>query len=182
MPDLSLSALASLLRPFVTRVFRHAPRLLAERRAGQVPMTQPSSLMDDLLNETLDRIRGGSIDTGWWQSLLDQFGQQYIAPDFLTKPSIQEWLAETPVANDLKAIATWRVMATAEDEGRTPRPPRAKLLEPHRRGSVFCCGTRRCRGRPSSSRGISERFVPINVQSQGWCKLDIRAPTIASTA
>ena len=93
-------------------------------------MTQPSSLMDDLLNETLDRIRGGSIDTGWWQSLFDQFGQQYIAPDFLTKPSIQEWLAETPVANDLKAIATWRVVATAEDEA-APRDRLAQSYSSH---------------------------------------------------
>ena len=88
-------------------------------------MTQPSSLMDDLLNETLDRIRGGSIDTGWWQSLLDRFGQQLIAPDFLRKPALQEWLREEPVANDLKTIATWRVMATAQDEA----APRDRLAQ-----------------------------------------------------
>ena len=116
MPELSPSALASLLRPFVTSVFRHAPRLIAERRAGQVPMTQPSTLVDDFLNETLGRIRGGIVDTGWWQSLLNRFGQQFIAPDFLRKPALQEWLREEPVANDLKAIATWRIIATAQDE------------------------------------------------------------------
>ena len=88
-------------------------------------MTQPSSLMDELLNETLDRIRGGSIDTGWWQRSLDQFGQQYIAPDFLRKPALQEWLREEPVANDLKTIATWRIMATAQDEA----APRYRLAQ-----------------------------------------------------
>ena len=72
--------------------------------------------MDDLLNETLHRIRGGSIDTGWWQSLLDRFVQQYIAPEFLKKPALQEWLREEQVASDLKTIATWRIMATAQDE------------------------------------------------------------------
>ena len=72
--------------------------------------------MDDLLNETLDRIRGGIGDTGWWQSLLDQFGQQHIAPDFLRKPALQEWLREEPAASHLKTIATWRIMATAQDE------------------------------------------------------------------
>ena len=72
--------------------------------------------MDELLNETLNRIRGSSIDSGWWQSLLDQFGQQYIAPEFLRKPALREWLAEELVANDLKAIAMWRIMATAQDE------------------------------------------------------------------
>ena len=93
-------------------------------------MTQPSSLMDELLHETLDRIRGGNIDSGWWQSLLAQFGQQYVSPDFLRKPSIQEWLAETPVANDLKAIAAWRVMATAEDEA-APRDRLAQSYSNH---------------------------------------------------
>ena len=81
--------------------------------------------MDDLLNETLDRIRGGSFDTGWWQRLLDRFGQQYIAPDFLRKPTLQEWLRKEPVANDLKTIATWRIMATAQDEA----APRDRLAQ-----------------------------------------------------
>ena len=116
MPDPSLSASASLLRPFVTSVFRYARRLHAERQAGQVPLTQPSSIMDGLLSETLDRIRVDNIDSSWWQSLLDQFSQQYIAPEFLTKPALQEWLAEKTVASDLKEIATWRIMATAQDE------------------------------------------------------------------
>ena len=130
MPEQSLSALATLLRPFVTRVFANAPRLLAERRAGQEPTTQPSSIMDDLLNGTLDRIRGGSIGAGWWQSLLDRFGQQYIAPDFLRKPALQEWLGEEPVAQDLKTIATWRIMATAQDEA-APRDRLARTYSVH---------------------------------------------------
>ena len=125
MPEPSLSIPASLLRPFITTVFRYAPRLLAERRAGQVPMTQPSSLMEELLNETLNRIRGGRIDTGWWQSLLNRFSQQYIAPDFLNKPALQEWLGEEPVANDLKTIATWRILAIPRDEA----APRDRLAQ-----------------------------------------------------
>ena len=81
--------------------------------------------MDKFLNETLDRIRGGSIDTGWWRSLLTRFGQQYIAPDFLTKPALQEWLGEDLVEDDLKTIATWRIMATAHDEA----APRDRLAQ-----------------------------------------------------
>ena len=104
-------------------------------------MTQPYSLMDELLNETLDRIRGGSIDTGWWQTLLDRFGQRFIAPDFLRKPALQEWLREEPVANDLKAIATWRIMATAQDEA----APRDRLAQTYsiRTGEAlyFAAGT-----------------------------------------
>ena len=43
-------------------------------------------------------------------------GQQYVAPKFLTKPALQEWLADESVADDLKAIALGRIMATADDE------------------------------------------------------------------
>ena len=119
MLEPSPSALASVLRPFATSVFAHVRRLAAERQAGQVPLTQPAKIMDDSLNETLDRIRGDSVDSGWWQGLLDRFGQKYIAPDFLRRPALREWLAEESVAVDLKSIATWRIMATSQDEAAT---------------------------------------------------------------
>ena len=116
MVEPSLSALASLLRPVVAKVFSYRRHLSAERQAGQVPLTEPSSIMDESLNETLDRIRGGGIDSGWWKSLLDRIGQQYIVPDFLIKPALLEWLHDDSIANDLKTIAAWRIMETAEDE------------------------------------------------------------------
>ena len=116
MVEPSLSALAFLLRPFVAKVFSYRRHLSAERQAGQVPLTEPSSIMDEYLNETLDRIRGGGIDSGWWKGLLDRIGQQYIVPDFLIKPALLEWLHDDSVANDLKTIAAWRIMETAEDE------------------------------------------------------------------
>ncbi len=116
MIEPSLSALTSVLRPFVTKVFNHARRLSAERQASQVPLKQLSSIMDESLNETLTRIRGSQIDSGWWMSLLDRIEQQYIAPDFLIKPALQEWLQDDSVANDLKTIAAWRIMETDEDE------------------------------------------------------------------
>ena len=115
-PDPVLSLLAVALRPFAQSVFRQLSRLNAERQAGQVSFTNPSSIMDGLLNETLDRIRGRDIDTGWWQGLLQGFVQQYIAPDFLTKPTLQEWLIADSVADDLKSLATARIMASNGDE------------------------------------------------------------------
>ena len=81
--------------------------------------------MDELLNETLGRIRGSSISSVWWESLLNRFGQRYIAPDFLGKPALQEWLADESTANDLKTIATWRIMASAQDEA----APRDRLAQ-----------------------------------------------------
>ena len=116
MPEPSLSALAVLLRPFVTSVYGHLRRLRAERQAGQMPLLQPSPIVDELLTGTLDRVRRGNVHSGWWQGLLDQMGQQYVAPNFLTKPALQEWLVDESVADDLKAIALGRIMATADDE------------------------------------------------------------------
>ena len=116
MPEPSLSALAAILQPFVTSVFRLVPRLHAERQAGQTPFTQLIPILDGLQTETLDRIRGGDNDSGWWQRLFDRFGQQYVAPEFLRKPALQEWLAEETVASDLKLLASGRIMSSAQDE------------------------------------------------------------------
>ena len=116
MIEPSLSALTSVLRPLVTKVFNHAHRLSAERQASQVPLKQPSSIMDESLNETLNRIRGGQIDSGWWKNLLDHIEHPFIAPDFLSRPALQGWLHDDSVANDLKTIAAWRIMETDEDE------------------------------------------------------------------
>lgn len=115
-PDPALSLLAVALRPFAESVFRHLSRLNAERQAGQVSFTNSSPIMDGLLNETLDRIRGSDIDTGWWQGLFRGLVQHYIAPDFLTKPTLQEWLIADSVADDLKSLATARIMASSGDE------------------------------------------------------------------
>ena len=116
MSEPSISNSASLLRPFVNNVIGRTRRFHAERQAGQGALVQSSSLVDDLLSETLARLRGRSINSGWWRSLLDRFGQQFIAPDFLTKPALQDWLADESVASDLKTITTWRILATDEDE------------------------------------------------------------------
>ena len=115
-PDPVLSLLPVALRPFAESVFRRLSRINAERQAGQVSFTDSSSLMDGLLNETLDRIRGRDIDTAWWRGLLQACVQEYVAPDFLTKPALQEWLAEDSVGVDLKALATARIMASTGDQ------------------------------------------------------------------
>ena len=115
-PDPVLSLLAVALRPFAESVFRLLSRFHAERQAGQVSFTEPSFVMDGLLNETLDRVRGRDIDTGWWQLLQHAYVQQYVAPDFLTKPALQDWLIKESVAVDLKSLAIMRIMGSNGDE------------------------------------------------------------------
>ena len=105
---LSLPVLASRLLPLARAVLKAGSRLNAERRAGRVPVNP--NLMDSNLDLTLDRLRGGNIDDTWWQSFLHRLGQQYVAPDFLKTPALQEWLAQALVAEDLKALATAIIM------------------------------------------------------------------------
>ena len=112
----TLSLLSAALQPFVERVYRKCSRLVAERQAGQVPITQPSSIMDDLLTETLGRIRLEDGDSAWWRQLLNYFGHSFIAPDFLKKPALGEWLDEERVSNDLKLLATERIIGSDVDQ------------------------------------------------------------------
>ena len=119
MIDIPLSTLTVPLRPFVKVVLSHAHQLHKERQAGKATFQQPSDFMDHLLNKTLDRLRGGNIDDNWWSNLLNRFGQQYIAPEFLKTPTLQEWLAEEQVADDLKALATGQIMTSASNDAET---------------------------------------------------------------
>ena len=111
---LTLLALASRLLPLAKAALKAGSRLNAERKAGRA--TVRSDLLDSNLDRTLDRLHGGSIDDAWWQSVLHQLGQQYIAPEFLKTPAVQKWLAQVRVAEDLKALARAIIMgADGED-------------------------------------------------------------------
>ena len=73
-------------------------------------MPVSSNLMESNLDLTLDRLRGGSIDDSWWRNVLDRMGHEYVTPDFLKTPALQEWLAQARVAEDLKALASAVIM------------------------------------------------------------------------
>ena len=104
----TLAVLAARLLPFAQNVRHATSRLRAERGAGWAPAS--SELMDSNLDKTLDRLRGGQIEDSWWRTILKLFGQKYIAPGFLTKPAVQDWLAQGLVGDGLKALAGAIVM------------------------------------------------------------------------
>ena len=66
--------------------------------------------MDGIFDQTLDRLKGGSIEDAWWRKVLDKIGQTYIAPDHLEKKALQEWLADNAVAGQLRTLAREIVM------------------------------------------------------------------------
>ena len=113
MPE--LSSLAIPLKPIVTVVAKavvsHARQLQAERKAGRQSFQPQTSLMDSLLNKTLERLRGGKVDSAWWSNLLSKLGQKYIAPDFLRETALQKWIASIPVAGDLNTLAAAQIMS-----------------------------------------------------------------------
>ena len=115
MSDPALSILASLLRPVAQATFKYAAkyasRLYAERKAGRSPTNLP--LMESILDQTLDILRGGKIDDSWWRKILNQLGHQYIAPDFLKNQELQEWLTDSRVTDDLKVLAKALIMGGA---------------------------------------------------------------------
>jgi len=75
-------------------------------------------LLDKGIGETLDRLRGSGVDDIWWRSFLKRIEHSYIAPDFLLKPSLRDWLNEEQVQLDLKKIARAKIMgAEPGDEG-----------------------------------------------------------------
>ena len=85
--------------------------------------------MDQVLKETLGRLRGGNIDDNWWRRILNWFEHSYVAPEFLDNPTLKEWLAEEQVAEDFRALAAARIMQASRDD----RAIHARLAESYSR-------------------------------------------------
>jgi len=97
---------------------RRAWRLHAERKARETKAN--ADLMERNLDQTLGRLRGGNVEDSWWRSVLNRIGQEYIAPDFLKNPSLQEWLADQRVSDDLKDLAKKVVARGTKDDSEIP--------------------------------------------------------------
>ena len=104
------SMAARALLPLVGKVSKTVRRLRAERQGAQAPAQVHTDLIDNMLKETLCRLRGGSVDDGWWQSVLSRWEQNYIAPDFFGKPAVCNWLELAEVENGFLEIARAHVI------------------------------------------------------------------------
>ncbi|MYB38182.1 MAG: hypothetical protein F4Y26_12565, partial [Gammaproteobacteria bacterium] len=72
--------------------------------------------MAEGLEQTLASLRGG-VDEIWWRNLLTQLEHEYVTPNFLRKPAVQEWLALSEVQTALLRLAQDNVMGrSTEDE------------------------------------------------------------------
>ena len=114
MTDPISPAFGPALRALTPAILREAKRLHAERKAGNAPVN--TELMEAVFDQTLDRLRGGSLEESWWRNLLGHLGQHYITPDSLMSPATQKWLANDRVAQELKSIAKEIVMGRARGD------------------------------------------------------------------
>ena len=105
-----LSSVAKALRPIGEAALRGAVRLHAERKAVTDPTSSSTTLLEDSLNETFSRLRGGQVDDRWWRQLFNVIGQNYVAPDWLKEPVVQEWLTSDQVRADVIAIAKAKIV------------------------------------------------------------------------
>jgi hypothetical protein len=81
-----------------------------------MPFNGANDLLEQGLDTTLNRLRGGNVDDTWRQNLLDRIGQHFVRPEFLRKPALQEWLADGEVQRDVKVLARARVMGADTDD------------------------------------------------------------------
>jgi hypothetical protein len=116
--DTTLAAAAKILEP----TLRHAIRVYRERQAARVPLSVKSDLLDQRLEETLGRLVKGNTEESWWRSTLEALEQPFVAPDFLRKPAVQDWLAREAVQEDIKAEARTRILGSdSQDPERQAR-------------------------------------------------------------
>ena len=110
----TLSTLATCLKPILRSAINQGMVLNKERQAGRTGV-EPN-LLDSRLDETLNRLRAGNVEDSWWGKLLNKLGQEFIAPEFLKKSELQQWIADERVASDLKTLAKRKLMGDTQSD------------------------------------------------------------------
>jgi alpha-D-ribose 1-methylphosphonate 5-triphosphate synthase subunit PhnI len=120
MPNpLSLSVVAKPLVSVAQALLPYLRRISRERQAGQMPFSVNNDILEQGVDATFDRLRGGNIYDTWWPNLLNRIGHQFVAPDFLRMPALQEWLANEQVQSDFKVLARQRIIGSDTDDQET---------------------------------------------------------------
>ena len=104
------------LAPIVKIVGVKIKQLRSEIRAADAGAIGPVFLMYGLLVQTLDRLRRGQITDSWWQEILNKLGHKFVAPDFLKKPALRQWLSIREVEEALLSITSAHIMGTSIDD------------------------------------------------------------------
>ena len=113
----SFGGIAKALQPALKVALRGAARFYAERQAGTDPSTNNTELLEDSLNETLNRLAGGRIDDAWWRRVLTVAGQAYVTPDWLGDQAFRRWVSSQEVRDGLLAAARAEIMDARSNQG-----------------------------------------------------------------
>jgi hypothetical protein len=106
------------LAPFVKQ-------LRAERKAGTDSPNVNTALLDSGLEETLNRLQNVEVHSSWLHEVSQRIETAYVRPEYLAKPSVRDWLSETAVRDDLKALARANLLPGSVDQA----PIKARLAE-----------------------------------------------------
>jgi hypothetical protein len=75
-----------------------------------MPIAGGVDLLDVGIQESLKRLQQNTINDEWWRKLLHILEHEYITPEFLQKPAIQDWLADERVGSEIKKLARARIL------------------------------------------------------------------------
>jgi tetratricopeptide (TPR) repeat protein len=109
-------------------------QLRAERKASGDSSNVNTALLDSGLDETLNRLQDVEVHSSWLNEVLQRLETAYVRPEYLAKPSVRDWLSETAVREDLKALARANLLPGSVD----PAPIKDRLAErySHHTGEV----------------------------------------------
>ncbi|WP_312170041.1 hypothetical protein [Stutzerimonas kunmingensis] len=79
-------------------------QLYAERSAGKAPDSFSVDLVEQMLDDALNRLGAVDLEHSWWKRALADLGAAATRPDWFKKPHVQEWLSQSEVKRLLKAV------------------------------------------------------------------------------
>jgi hypothetical protein len=115
---ISVGGLASQLVAVGRSLYPLVKQLRDERNAANSATIQ-TELLDGVLDQTLGRLQNISAHDSWWRGLLQKAEAQYVRPEYLEKPAIQEWLSQVEVQDGLKVLARAQLLSGSVDEAFT---------------------------------------------------------------
>lgn len=90
--------------------WRRIRRLLSMRRAAQAPLAVSDSVLEQIVSDTLAKLRADTVDDAWWRQLLKHIEYPFVTPESLRIPAVQEWLANRKVQAGLRDVARARIL------------------------------------------------------------------------
>lgn len=113
--EIPISSIVKPLLVLVAPALKLRKQLVAQKKAGQNPLSIQPILLDTILDETLANLSNASIDDTWWRKISNTIVKKYVSPKPLETPALQDWLSDNSVKMDLKHIARLQISGLDSD-------------------------------------------------------------------